>query len=128
MSKKILPVYFPSSVIWPKSWCLIAIISCHLPSLYCLPSSLVVVTSTADPWREWMREKNQWVNIHVTYTHIYICIFVKNQLANFNMIQMQACTHFKQNSKLKLIHPSGFSLMCFCVTSVLKSEKSFSLE
>lgn len=56
---KLLPVYCPSTVIQPEASCLTATTSCHLPSLYCLPSSFVVVTSTADPWREWERE---WMN------------------------------------------------------------------
>ena len=60
--------------------------------------------------------------IHVTHT----CIFVRNQFINFNTILRQACTHFKQNSKLKLIHHSGISLMYFCITMRLKSEKNSS--
>lgn len=99
MSKKILPVYCPSSVIWPKSWCLIAIISCHLPSLYCLPSSLVVVTSTADPLREWMREKNQWVSIHVTYTYIYIC---KKPISKFQHDPDASMHTFQTELKIKV--------------------------
>lgn len=45
-----LPVYCPSTVMFPSAWILVAIIWCQLLSLYSFPPSLVGVTATADPF------------------------------------------------------------------------------